>query len=49
MSMDVEPAAGSLGAFVSGVDLTKELSDGEVAELVAALIGTWSCSCRTNR
>lgn len=37
MSMDVEPAAGSLGAYVSGVDLTKELSDGEVAELVAAL------------
>lgn len=35
--MHVERAAGALGAHVTGIDLTTELSDAAVAELVAAL------------
>ena len=36
--LNVEPAAGSLGAFVTGLDLTSELDAGTVAELRAAML-----------
>lgn len=35
--MHVEPAAGALGAYVTGVDLTDEVDDGSVAQLQRAL------------
>ena len=34
----VEPLTGSIGAVVRGVDLSAELTEGEVAEVRAALL-----------
>jgi taurine dioxygenase len=36
-ALEIEPAAGSLGAYVRGLDLARGASDGEVAALVDAL------------
>ena len=38
MTLDVEPAAGSLGAFVTGLDLTTELDAATLAALRAAIL-----------